>query len=811
MISLNASQKARIETANSQQSAISPEEFLPPYLHGITEDIVLIDNGKLMTTVVIKGSPFDLESPKQVQASFEMFKDQLVNIGKGNISKLAIWTHIIKKKIKLKTDYKFESKFMQRYSNRYIYKMNTGNFFEVSYYMTFVYKFSDLDDGIEELNNIVSSSMSFLKRYNSSVLKVKVNNDGLRCKNKEFLHYLYNHNEVEYKTIAKDSIVDSISTESDLYFGYDIAEIRYKNSLKKEYMTCYNMKDYPSRTKNGMWDRAILEYPCEFILCQSFIYFSTSKSLKVIDDQINKMTSTDDNAVHQLAELEVGKGYVSSQEIFFGSLHGALIVYGDTQEEVVEHGINLTGEFSAINKYGVRFVKSTLDSIFTFFSIFPSSKYRPLNYPHTSTNLASGFSLHNYSIGKEKGNPIGDGTAIMPLNTAIDGLHFINTHYSNPNQNVTGQKIAGHALFLGATGAGKTTLETTMMGFTTRFDPDIFGIDFNRSFELAFRAFGGSYFAIREGEDTGLNPFQLKIPEEQYKRYLGFLYDLVKACAIENGAYTLTAEEESVIKIAVDSVMRLPFEHRRFSLLMQSIPNGTPLKLKLSKWCHSEGGRYAWALDSPVNRYDPSEYKKIAFDSTEILENPSPVTEPILATLFYFKNLMQKTGKLMLTLIEEFWVACNYKLTQKMIKGALKAGRLKGEFVWLISQSPEDAIECEIFAPIVQQTPTKILLPNPDAKYKGSYQLIGLSEYEFEKLVKLDKESRKFLIKQSNTASICKMDLYGFDEFLPIISGTTEDIDLVERIRKELNSDDPDIWIPEFYKRKGIFVKENYL
>lgn len=39
------------------------------------------------------------------------------------------------------------------------------------------------------------------------------------------------------------------------------------------------------------------------------------------------------------------------------------------------------------------------------------------------------------------------------------------------------------------------------------------------------------------------------------------------------------------------------------------------------------------------------------------------------------------------------------------------------EFMVLSSQSPEDAITCDIFPAIVQQTATKVYLPNPDAEY----------------------------------------------------------------------------------------------
>jgi type IV secretion system protein VirB4 len=101
----------------------------------------------------------------------------------------------------------------------------------------------------------------------------------------------------------------------------------------------------------------------------------------------------------------------------------------------------------------------------------------------------------------------------------------------------------------------------------------------------------------------------------------------------------------------------------------------------------------------------------------------------------------------------------------------------------------------------VQQTATKVYLPNPDAEY-GAYQRCNLTEGEFTKLKALDKQSRIMLIKQSNTSCFAKLDLAGFDAFLPIISGTTDDITLCETIREEVGNN-PDLWIPELLKRRG--------
>jgi type IV secretion system protein VirB4 len=380
----------------------------------------------------------------------------------------------------------------------------------------------------------------------------------------------------------------------------------------------------------------------------------------------------------------------------------------------------------------------------------------------------------------------------------------MNCHASPLHQNVIGEKYPGHVLILGETGAGKSMLNAVITAYYSRFDPLFFGIDFNRSMELSVRAFGGHYFAIREGVPTGIQPFQLG--EADDPDLMSFLYRVVGRCAAGQEA-SIAPEDEMQIKQAVDAVMALsnPAD-RRFSTLMQYLPKGTSLRLRLMKWCEratelSAPGELAWALDSATNRFNPAELERIAFDTTSLLDKKmgyNPATEPVLATLLFIKDRMQRSGRIMQTVIEEFWMPASHPMTQDQIKAALKAGRLKGEFVVLLSQSPEDAINCPIFAAIGQQTPTKALLPNRDAKWEG-YQDIGLTEKEFAELKKLDKDSRTFLVRQSSASTFCKMELgQAFDDFKHILSGSWEGIQLCKDLRETLGSDDPAVWIPAF-------------
>ncbi|WP_162893619.1 hypothetical protein [Klebsiella variicola] len=85
---------------------------------------------------------------------------------------------------------------------------------------------------------------------------------------------------------------------------------------------------------------------------------------------------------------------------------------------------------------------------------------------------------------------------------------------------------------------------------------------------------------------------------------------------------------------------------------------------------------------------------------------------------------METSGHPLLTICEEFWMPANYPSTQKRLKDTLKSGRMRFETLWLISQSPKDAVNCAIFDELVEQTQTKILLAVNSNNY-ANFEKVG--------------------------------------------------------------------------------------
>ncbi|ENE6639021.1 conjugal transfer protein [Salmonella enterica] len=773
----------------SDKNACNHDDYYPAMLHHVTREIVVQRGEKLLAVLSLAGSPHETTDHYKLVRSYNHLNTFFRTLGRSEGSNLAIWTWLTKRRINIDDQYLFDNKFCQALADKYIERFRDNEFYEVRYSIALVLKYSDLEDGIKRISDMLRRAKSSLKRYDVSILGLSENERGVPFSEiGAFFSRFFNGYERPIP-LSDNDISDSL-IDSYINFETDFIEIR-PNKGGHRYAATYDLREYPSQSGIGMWDE-ILSVNCEFTLTQSLQYVQRNKSKKMLETHTNNLESSEGES-EQVKELKDAQEYITSGRLQFGNYHGALVVYADSRATALDRASKIIDAFSLS---GADWVRSTGSNLYTFFSQFPAAheKNIPFPEPKTTRNLVSGFSLHSMPSGKQYGNPVGDGTALMPMMTDNAGAFFFSNHNSPLDQDNTGEPFAGHTLILGATGTGKTTLEGVMTTFTDRFNPMLFVIDYNQSNENLLRALHTHYVVIRRGENTNIQPFQF--PDSPKLR--SYLYELVETAA--GGSDVVTGEESGQIKVAVDAVMNLSVvSQRRFSTVLQMIPpkGGNSLYVRLSKWCAATNGKLAWALDSPENHFNPADYQRLAFDATDIMKEPDETTEAVLSLLFFTKELMHEKGGFLLNLCAEFWVPANFPTTAKKMKDILKAGRMRLEYLILDSQSPEDAISCTIFDAIIQMTPTKMFLPNSDASWAG-YKKCGLTRQEYNKLAELDKYSRKLLLKQGHQSCILDYGLYDFDDFLPVISSTKENVQIAAKIREELNTNDPDIWVPAF-------------
>jgi type IV secretion system protein VirB4 len=779
-----------------------PLEVKVPLLrYPVHEHMVTLPGNRLVSLIRLKGISHDTRNDDELIKLFFQLNRYFVALGKKEGKNLMLQTYVTKTGIELNTEYALPLPALQDFVDAYTAPFRNGTFREVGYSIALILKYREVDEGIRRMSELLTISETLLAEYDPALMGLHENEHGaLYSQMARYFSLLINGHEKDVlvsDTRLGDAMIDSVTS-----FGqYDFIENR-PNRGGQRFATTYDLRDYPgSGSYPGMWDEAI-EQQFEFTLVQTFLFEDRNKAKREFRKHIADLGAVEGDS-RQTKELENAIEDITMGEKAFGRYYASLIVYGNTPDEAIEHGSKMESVFTV---HDATFVRSTMSNIDTWCTQYPG--FTDAMYPmmKSTENLACSFSLHATPTGKAKGNPVGDGTGLIPMRTVNDALFVLNAHDSAPGQNNLGELLPGHVAITGQTGVGKTTLECILLAFFSRWDPLIFCIDYNQSLKNLLGALDAHYCTIKPGQYTGVNPFQFQDSEGLRQ----MLFDLVLCCA--GGKEKTDDNEQQEIQDSISAVMENKNVAKRcMSLLLQNITprsDGNSLHTRLSKWCRLASGRegqYAWVLDSPTNQFDPHAYRRLAFDCTDVLKKEyaakhPEVLEVLLNTLFYMKRTMHQArpGTLLLNVIAEYWVPLSFASTAEALKEVLKSGRMRGEIMIMDTQSPEDAIATDYAPAVIQQVITSIWLPNQKADPVG-YEKFGIKGKVFDAVAEMHPLSRQMIVLQGHQAVKLKLVLdKKLKYWLPLFSTTEKNADVAERVRQLVGSMDPKVWVAAF-------------
>jgi type IV secretion system protein VirB4 len=243
-------------------------------------------------------------------------------------------------------------------------------------------------------------------------------------------------------------------------------------------------------------------------------------------------------------------------------------------------------------------------------------------------------------------------------------------------------------------------------------------------------------------------------------------------------------------------VMRLPAASRSFSALREMLgySDAEGIGARLERWCL--GGPLGWAFDGPADEVSMAA-RFVGFDMTDFLDNPE-IRTPTMLYLFHRVDELLN-GQRVVVDVDEFWKALEDDAFRAFAQDGLKTFRKRNAFMVFGTQSPADALRSPIAHSIIEQTATKILLPNPDAKRSDYCEGLGLTEAEY-RLIREDLtlESRCFLVKQGHTSIVAKLDLGAMPNELKVLSGREETLVAMDEAIAHAGND-PAAWLPHFY------------
>jgi type IV secretion system protein VirB4 len=562
-----------------------------------------------------------------------------------------------------------------------------------------------------------------------------------------------------------------------LIFGREALEIREPGA--ERYGAMLGVKEYPASTRPGLWNGLLsARYP--LVASQSFSFLSKPAAQAVMSRKQNQMLSARDRAASQVAGLSEALDDLTSNRFVMGDHQASVLIYGETPQALVDH---LSRARAELADAGLVVAREDLALEAAFWAQFPGNfRHRARPAAINSRNFAALAPLHTHPSGQAVGNHWGDAVAL--LRTAAGSPFHFNFHVGD----------LGHTFICGPSGSGKTVVQNFMLAQLEKLGVQRVLIDKDRGAELFVRASGGTYLALRNGEGTGFAPFKAL---DFTPANCAFLADLVKAL-VSPGA-PLSAPDARAIADAIDALAPMPASRRSLAALRVLLGqrDAAGVGARLDRWVR--GGALGWVLDNDADVLN-FEDRLTGFDMTNVLDH-AEVRGPLMLYLFHrLASLVD--GRRLVVDIDEFWKALDDEAFRALAQDGLKTYRKQNAMMVLGTQSPADVLRSPIAHTVLEQCATKIFLPNPHANAQDYVEGFGLTGREFA-LVRdeLTPQSRRFLIKQGLDSVVAELDLTGMDDALTILSGRTDTVAQLDRLRA-IHGDDPAAWLPHFQKQR---------
>ena len=218
---------------------------------------------------------------------------------------------------------------------------------------------------------------------------------------------------------------------------------------------------------------------------------------------------------------------------------------------------------------------------------------------------------------------------------------------------------------------------------------------------------------------------------------------------------------------------------------------------RLARWCR--GGPLGWLFDNLEDTLSLEGSSIFGFDVTDFIDNDETRTPTIMYLFHRIEKLID--GRRLIIFLDEFWKLLLDEYFEDFAQNKLKTIRKQNGLLVMFTQSPRDALGSKISHSLIEQTATKIFLPNPGADYEDYVNGFKLTVREFEIVKSLEEKSRRFLIKQGHNSVVAELNLRGFDDELAVLSGNTATSLLVEKLVESLGSDPTD-WLPVFQQAR---------
>jgi type IV secretory pathway VirB4 component len=196
----------------------------------------------------------------------------------------------------------------------------------------------------------------------------------------------------------------------------------------------------------------------------------------------------------------------------------------------------------------------------------------------------------------------------------------------------------------------------------------------------------------------------------------------------------------------------------------------------------------------------------LSFETENLMQLDDKAVIPVL--LYLFRRIEQRLdGSPTLVLLDEAWSYVRHELFRARLRDWLKTMRRKNAAVIMATQQISDIANSEIADVVLENCPTKILLPNAEAKNPGSrefYQRVGLNERELE-ILQVSIPKQHYYVVSPLGRRLVDLGVGKVALSWVGVNGR-EERQIVESVMEQY----PDTWRTEWLRLKGLEKWANY-
>lgn len=549
--------------------------------------------------------------------------------------------------------------------------------------------------------------------------------------------------------------------------------------------------NYPLKPRPGMFN-SLLSAPYSLVLSNIYRFKSASSAVSSMALIKQQMENSGDAAEDLAKGLRVAMNATASLQTSSGSHHFGLAVYG--QDDVALDS-NVADASQRISRFGgavpIRetnvWYNGALETAY-YLQLPGCPVFQPRPGTISTLDLACMASLDNYPLGNREGY-----WGKSPIRLKTNGLTVYDL--------ITHDEDVGHALVIGSNGKGKTVL----LGLICAAMEPVMGaegirlvIDKDNANRLMVEASGGTYRSLLRNVASGLAPL---VAFSDTPRSRAFFHSLYTWLIMRDGRGGLKNDEDGRLMRGIARQLLMPPHLRSMGGVRELLGYGdrdNGVGARFERWC--EGGSMGWLLDNKTHVISMGA-GLYGFDFTELIPKEGQADDG--ACTAAAAVIMHQLAELMDgRRIAAFFDECRFYMEplRRMIEDYTLTGRKKELMCWLIAQQPEHFTDTTMGMALVQQMRTKFIFPDASLDPENLAKL-KLSPAAI-RMLRTDMtlgDARRFLLWRPDAPAICEFDLSGLPQ-LPILSGRSGTIRLMERIRQESGGSNEDV-VEEFLIR----------